>query len=164
MPDDGGVAYTVKELLGRQDEKLDKILDKLDQKVDRSDFIAVADRVTSLELHGSQQAIEAVRQLTDLEKRLDGIERTQLERGPLVNEFAKTQDRVERHGDRLTKLEDGISTQIAAAIKENQKLIQAQRDRFWSTGKGVVVIVCAIIGALGTVVSTLVLLHQLSHL
>ena len=42
---DGTVNYTVKELVGRIDVKIDGLYDKLDTKVDQTDFVAMKTEV-----------------------------------------------------------------------------------------------------------------------
>lgn len=71
----GGVNYTVKELLARQDAKLDQILLTLSTKADQSQVDKLEQRVETIDRSGSQQAQEAARISQRNSDRLDAIDR-----------------------------------------------------------------------------------------
>lgn len=62
MNEDGmqNAGITAKERLGKIEEKLDNILFKLDNKVDKGEFIELERRVRNIETHGTSQVQTAL--------------------------------------------------------------------------------------------------------
>lgn len=68
IEDNGSVRYTVKELLGRMDSKLDAVLEQVRAKVDAQDFREAVERIAILETEAASG-----RQLATYKKWLLGV-------------------------------------------------------------------------------------------
>lgn len=61
---------TAKERLGSIELKLDNILEKLDNKADKSDIVALELRIREIETHGTPQSKESLLQIKDLKNEM----------------------------------------------------------------------------------------------
>lgn len=78
-PGNSGVTFTVKELLGKLDTKLDVVVGKLDEKVDRVSFDALAMRVTTIETENRLDKVAAQTLAAETERRRVEAERERIE-------------------------------------------------------------------------------------
>ena len=157
------VGYSVKELLALQDKKLDRILDRLEHKADAVLVQTVEARVTEIERHGSRQAMDVAEKVSQLEKRLAVLEKTQADNAYLVDQYKSDHERLEIMDDEFKRLQNGFSYRIEAAIKENNNQIAVAREKMFSRKEKIFLVLFAGIGAMGTIVSVIVLLIQLGH-
>jgi hypothetical protein len=58
---------SAKERLGKIEDKIDIVLGKLDNKVDRVDFIEIEKRVREIELHGTTQTQGVIEQMKTIQ-------------------------------------------------------------------------------------------------
>lgn len=158
-----GISYTIKELLSHQDRKLDRILEKMDDKADIKRVSLAESRIAELEQHGSRQAIQASQEIMELEKRLLDLEKITSSRSHLVNQYEQDHSIIERLDRDFQRFQNGLTTNITKAISENNNLLQSQKDRLFTKREKVLLGSFAAIGAFGTLVSVVVLLIQVGH-
>lgn len=66
-------AFTLKEIVLEMRDDVKEIGHKLDRKVERDEFFTLQNRVSDLELHGSNQAIAALQDLREVEAELSSV-------------------------------------------------------------------------------------------
>lgn len=115
MANGEGVTYTTKELISEIDHKLDRVLEKLDQKADKSFVDGLERRVEAIERTGSPQVRNIVARQHEIGERLALAEKEILSREHYVNEYLKDHDRIEKLEGRQLKLTGGIGVVAAMA-------------------------------------------------
>lgn len=158
-----GVSYSIKELLGQQDKKLDRILDRLETKAEVSSVASLDSRISEIESHGSRQAISAQKELSEVLKRIALIERSGSDNAYLVDQYKEDHKKIEHLEDELTKFQNGFTYKVSEAINANNQQIAAARREMFGKKEKVALVIFAGIGAMGTIVSCIVLFVQLAH-
>ena len=134
MPDE--IAFSVKELLETLNQKVDVIDQKLDLKADR-------DRVH------------------DLQNRMAALELTAVRReGPIIDEIRSYEKRLDEVAYQVSRFENGVGQKIQQAIEASKRASQQAADRAFTRKEKILLGLFAGIGAVGTIVSTVVLLVQ----
>lgn len=87
----GQVTYRVKDLLGEINVKLDRVMDKLDQKADRADVHDLKTRVATLELTTLRREGPIMDDLKEYERRVLTLERAQ-EQQAAINRDRETHE------------------------------------------------------------------------
>lgn len=135
-PGEHSVTFTTKELLSRIETKIDRMDEKLDAK---------ADQVA----------------LTDLQNRVIILERDIVRRqGPIIDDIRQQAVAIQQMRETVLKLQDGVGSQIAAAIKEASASAQMAADRSWTKREKLLMVGFALVGALGTLISVIILVFQ----
>lgn len=130
------MSFPVRELLSEIDRKIDTIDDKLDKKAERDRVHDLATRVATLELTSVKREGPVMQEIRDYEKRLEYI------------------------ASQLQRFENGVGDRIQNAIREANDNAQKAADRSFSRREKMIGGVCLIVGAMGTVVSMIVLILQ----
>ena len=103
------------------------------------------------------------RRLDDHSKRLAALEYSAVKReGPIIQEMRAYERKLENVANQIASFENGVGIRIQRAIQEANQAAQKAADRSFSRREKIVVGVFALVSALGTIISTIVLISEMT--